>query len=120
MESGRLSLPCRAASEDFDREHTGNSPARSPCNSPVTFHPFHLPGARHPYRPPFCSIIEIKKQKMAAAPLDPENAAGLLEPSLAGDPSALTRLVAALTPVIQARVARTLLARRHRLASGRD
>jgi RNA polymerase sigma factor (sigma-70 family) len=54
-----------------------------------------------------------------AAPIDPDNAAGLIEQALAGDPSALTRLVAALTPVIQARVARALLARRYRLASGR-
>jgi RNA polymerase sigma factor (sigma-70 family) len=52
--------------------------------------------------------------------IDHENVTGLVERSLAGDPSALTGLVAALTPVIQARVARTLLARRYRLASGRD
>lgn len=52
--------------------------------------------------------------------IDHENVTGLVEPALAGDPSALTRLVAALTPVIQARVARTLLTRRYRLAAGRD
>jgi len=57
---------------------------------------------------------------MAAASLDPENAAVLVEQALASEPAALTRLVAVLTPVIQARVARALLARRYRLASGRD
>ena len=46
--------------------------------------------------------------------------ADLVRSALAGDPTALTRLVAVLTPVIQARVARTLLAHRSRLASGRD
>lgn len=52
--------------------------------------------------------------------MKPENTAGLVRRSLAGDQNALTGLVAALTPVIQARVARTLLARRDRLAGGRD
>ena len=46
--------------------------------------------------------------------------AGLVEQALAGDPAALNRLVAVLTPVIQARVAWTLLARRFRLAGSRD
>jgi RNA polymerase sigma factor (sigma-70 family) len=49
-----------------------------------------------------------------------EDKAGLLGQALTGDASALARLVALLTPVIQARVARTLLARRFRLAAGRD
>ena len=46
--------------------------------------------------------------------------ADLVRSALAGDPTALNRLVALLTPVIQARVARTLLAQRFRLAGGRD
>lgn len=46
--------------------------------------------------------------------------ADLVRRALTGDQAALTRLVAVLTPVIQARVARTLLARRFRLAGGRD
>jgi RNA polymerase sigma factor (sigma-70 family) len=49
-----------------------------------------------------------------------EETADLIRRALAGDPTALTGLVAVLTPVVQARVARTLLARRHRLAAGRD
>ena len=52
--------------------------------------------------------------------MEPENSAGLVPRALAGDQTALTRLVAGLTPVVQARVARTLLARRSRLGSGRD
>jgi RNA polymerase sigma-70 factor (ECF subfamily) len=49
-----------------------------------------------------------------------EDMADLVRSALAGDPAALNRLVAVLTPVIQARVARTLLARSFRLAGGRD
>ena len=49
-----------------------------------------------------------------------DDKAVLVAHALSGDPPALTRLVALLTPVIQARVARTLLARRFRLAAGRD
>jgi RNA polymerase sigma factor (sigma-70 family) len=49
-----------------------------------------------------------------------EDTAGLARRALAGDQAALTRLVAVLTPVVQARVARTLLARRSRLGRGRD
>jgi RNA polymerase sigma factor (sigma-70 family) len=49
-----------------------------------------------------------------------EDSADLVRRALAGDQTALTRLVAGLTPVVQARVARTLLARRSRLGSGRD
>ena len=52
--------------------------------------------------------------------MDHEDSAGLVQRALSGDQSALTRLVAGLTPVIQARVARTLLARRAWLGSGRD
>ena len=52
--------------------------------------------------------------------MDHEDSAGLVQRALSGDQTALTRLVAGLTPVIQARVARTLLARRSRLGSGRD
>jgi RNA polymerase sigma-70 factor (ECF subfamily) len=43
-----------------------------------------------------------------------------LRQALAGDEAALRRLVAALTPVIQARVARCLLSRRRGPAAGRD
>ncbi|HEX3551823.1 MAG TPA: hypothetical protein VIA62_01165 [Thermoanaerobaculia bacterium] len=49
-----------------------------------------------------------------------EDTVALLGRALAGDPAGLAGLVAALTPVIQARVARTLLARRSLLAGGRD
>jgi RNA polymerase sigma factor (sigma-70 family) len=49
-----------------------------------------------------------------------EDMAGLVRSALTGDPAALNRLVAVLTPVIQARVARTLLAGRVRRARGRD
>lgn len=52
--------------------------------------------------------------------MSPEETADLVRRALDGDPAALTRLVALLTPVVQARVARTLLARRHRLAARRD
>lgn len=52
--------------------------------------------------------------------MDHEDSADLVHRALAGDPTALTRLVAGLTPVVQARVARTLLARRSRLGGGRD
>lgn len=52
--------------------------------------------------------------------MDPEDSAGLVQRALAGDQTALNRLVAGLTPVVQARVARALLARRSRLGSGRD
>jgi RNA polymerase sigma factor (sigma-70 family) len=43
-----------------------------------------------------------------------------LRAALAGDETALTRLVRALTPVIQSRVARGLLLRRTGMAAGRD
>ena len=49
-----------------------------------------------------------------------EDTAELVRRALAGDPAAVAELVAVLTPVIQARVARTLLACRHRLAGSRD
>ncbi|MEA2599880.1 MAG: polymerase sigma-70 factor, subfamily [Acidobacteriota bacterium] len=52
--------------------------------------------------------------------MNAEDTAGLVWRALDGDQTALSRLVAVLTPVIQARVARTLLARRSLLASGRD
>lgn len=52
--------------------------------------------------------------------MDPEDSAGLVKRALAGDQTASTRLVAGLTPVVQARVARTLLAHRSYLGSGRD
>lgn len=48
--------------------------------------------------------------------MDHEDSADLVKRALAGDKTALNRLVARLTPVIQARVARTLW----RLGSGRD
>jgi len=44
----------------------------------------------------------------------------LLSRALAGEQAALSGLVSLLTPVIQARVARTLLARQSRLGSGRS
>ncbi|HEX4965710.1 MAG TPA: hypothetical protein VF173_33170 [Thermoanaerobaculia bacterium] len=49
-----------------------------------------------------------------------EDTAALARQALTGDQTALSRLVAVLTPVVQARVARTLLARRSFLAGGRD
>jgi RNA polymerase sigma-70 factor (ECF subfamily) len=49
-----------------------------------------------------------------------EDTGGLVGDALAGDQHALTRLVAALTPVVQARVARTLLARRAARGGGRN
>jgi hypothetical protein len=52
--------------------------------------------------------------------MNAEDTADLVRRALAEDQTALTRLVAKLTPVIQARVARTLWARRSLLASGRD
>ena len=52
--------------------------------------------------------------------MDHEDSAGQVQRALAGDQTALNRLVAGLTPVVQARVARTLLARRSRLGGGRD
>jgi RNA polymerase sigma-70 factor (ECF subfamily) len=48
-----------------------------------------------------------------------EETADLVRRALTRDPAAQTKLVAVLTPVIQARVTRTLLANRHRLAGGR-
>lgn len=59
-------------------------------------------------------------QARVVSTINAEDTAGLVRRALDGDQAALTRLVARLTPVIQARVARTLLARRSRLASGRD
>jgi len=52
--------------------------------------------------------------------MTPEEIASLTRRALDGDQTAFTALVALLTPVIQARVARTLLARRSLLAGGRD
>jgi len=52
--------------------------------------------------------------------MNPEDIASLIRRALEGDQTALTSLVAELTPVIQARVARTLLARRDLLAGRRD
>jgi DNA-directed RNA polymerase specialized sigma24 family protein len=49
-----------------------------------------------------------------------DDTGGLVGDALAGDQLALTRLVASLTPVVQARVARTLLARRASRAGGRN
>lgn len=49
-----------------------------------------------------------------------EDTSDLLREALAGDQDALTRLVAVLTPVIQARVARTLLGHRSRFAADRN
>ena len=51
--------------------------------------------------------------------MDREDSADLVQRALAGDQTAQTQLVAELTHVVQARVARTLLARRSRLGSGR-
>jgi RNA polymerase sigma-70 factor (ECF subfamily) len=52
--------------------------------------------------------------------MDPQDTESLLRRALAGEQTALARLVAVLTPVIQARVARTLLSRKARLAGGRS
>ncbi|MFL6203532.1 MAG: RNA polymerase sigma factor [Thermoanaerobaculia bacterium] len=52
--------------------------------------------------------------------MDREDSSDLVQRALGGDQTALTRLVDRLTPVIQARVVRTLLAHRSRLGSGRD
>jgi RNA polymerase sigma factor (sigma-70 family) len=52
--------------------------------------------------------------------MDADDCVGLVREALGGDQAALTRLVALLTPVIQARVARTLLARRSHLGSDRN
>lgn len=52
--------------------------------------------------------------------MDADDCVGPLQEALGGDQAALTRLVALLTPVIQARVARTLLARRSYLGSDRN
>jgi RNA polymerase sigma-70 factor (ECF subfamily) len=69
------------------------------------------------------SVLYLNHQEQSGGCLQnmsSEDMAGLVGRALAGDPAALNRLVALLTPVIQARVARTLLARRFRLAGGRD
>jgi RNA polymerase sigma factor (sigma-70 family) len=52
--------------------------------------------------------------------MDAEDTVALVRDALAGDQTALTRLVAVLTPVIQSRVARTLLARRSLLGADRN
>lgn len=52
--------------------------------------------------------------------MNSEDNASLLRQALDGNPTAQNELVALLTPVIQARVARTLLARRSLLAGGRS
>jgi RNA polymerase sigma-70 factor (ECF subfamily) len=52
--------------------------------------------------------------------MDAEDTVALVGEALAGDELALDRLVARLTPVVQARVARTLLARRWRGGAGRN
>ena len=52
--------------------------------------------------------------------MNPQDIESLLLRALAGDQDALSELVALLTPVIQARVARTLLVRRSMLAGGRS
>jgi RNA polymerase sigma-70 factor (ECF subfamily) len=52
--------------------------------------------------------------------MDPQDTESLLLRALSGEQTALTRLVALLTPVIHARVTRTLLARKAQLASGRS
>ncbi len=52
--------------------------------------------------------------------MDVVDTTGLVREALAGDPAALDRLVAFLTPVVQARVARTLLTHQSHLAGGRN
>jgi RNA polymerase sigma-70 factor (ECF subfamily) len=52
--------------------------------------------------------------------MNSEDIASLIRRALDGDPTAQNELVSMLTPVIQARVARTLLARRSFLAGGRS
>lgn len=58
--------------------------------------------------------------RLVAQTMNPEDTADLVRRALAGDQAAQSQLVAMLTPVIQARVARTLLSRRSLLAGGRD
>lgn len=52
--------------------------------------------------------------------MDTYDSVNLVQEALAGDRAAVARLVAVLTPVIQASVVRTLLAYRSRLAAHRD
>lgn len=52
--------------------------------------------------------------------MEDQEAAGLVRRALSGNQTALTELVAVLTPVIQARVARILLTRPSRLPGGRN
>ena len=63
---------------------------------------------------------ESEALRKVARTMNSEETADLVRRALAGDQTALNRLVAKLTPVIHARVSRTLLARRSFLANRRD
>jgi RNA polymerase sigma-70 factor (ECF subfamily) len=79
------------------------------------------PEAREAYEAfrPLGATFQARVVSAINAQRTTEEAADLVRRALTGDPAALNELVAVLTPVIQARVTRTLLARRHRLAGGR-
>jgi RNA polymerase sigma factor (sigma-70 family) len=79
------------------------------------------PEAREAYEAfrPLGAAFQARVVSAINAERTTEEAADLVRRALAGDPAALNKLVAVLTPVIQARVTRTLLAHRHRLAGGR-
>ena len=65
------------------------------------------------------SHVERQKAAIVEA-MEQRHSIGLVREALAGNQDARTRLVAALTPVIEARVARTLLARRSYLGADRN
>jgi RNA polymerase sigma-70 factor, ECF subfamily len=69
---------------------------------------------------PLGAKFQARVVKEIAGELGELNTVALVRKALAGDQTALTRLVALLTPVIQARVARKLLARRSLLGSDRN
>ena len=79
------------------------------------------PEAREAYEAfrPLGAAFQARVVSAINAERTTEETADLVRRALASDPAALNKLVAVLTPVIQARVIRTLLARRHRLAGGR-
>ena len=77
------------------------------------------PEARETYEAfrPLGAKFQARMVNVIARELD---TVALVREALTGDQAALTRLVARLTPVIQARVARTLLARRSLLGADRN
>src|SRR6476659_6441971 len=75
--------------------------------------------ARASRGPAACPMMRDTRSPSCGRDMDAEESVALVVGARAGDRLALTRLVAVLTPVVQARVARTLLARRWG-AAGRD